>query len=126
MEKAARAAKKLYDKNEEDAYRREAISIYGALRASWERGLEEIAIFRVVQRHRDYINHKEMKKLTALTVADCDAFHAGFKKCCDIIDSHDPSRGRNAEPPPPAEMLQDIQALKTWASGLRERQKKIA
>jgi energy-coupling factor transporter ATP-binding protein EcfA2 len=126
MEKAARAAKKLYDKNEEEAYRKEAISIYGALRASWERGLEDIAVFRVVQRHRDYINQKDMKKLTALTVADCDAFHAGFKKCCDIIDSHDPSRGRNAEPPPPAEILQDIQTLKTWAGGLRERQKKIA
>lgn len=125
LEKAARAAKELHDNNQDDEYAAEVAKLYNALRASWERGLEDIAFFRVVQRHRDYINTKELKKVSALTEADCDAFAAGFKKCCDIVDAHDPSSGRNAAPPPPADLMQDIQALKAWATSLRDRQKKI-
>lgn len=126
LEKAARAAKKLYDNNQEDDYRREAAGIYNALRASWERALEDVAFFRVVQRHRDYINAKDLKKVSVLTEADCDAFNAGFKKCCDIVDAHDPSSGRNAAAPSPNDIFQDIQALKDWAASLRDRQKKVA
>lgn len=126
LEKSARAAKKLYDDNKEDEYNVEAAGIYNNLRASWERGLEEIAFSRVVQRHRDYIDTKQLKKVSVLTEADCDVFHAGFKKCCDIVDAHDPSSGRNAAAPPPAEVLQDIEALKNWVKGLRDRQKQFA
>jgi energy-coupling factor transporter ATP-binding protein EcfA2 len=126
LEKAARVAKQLHDNNQEDEYAVEAAKLYNALRATWERGLEDIAFFRVVQRHRDYINAKDLKKVSALTEADCDAFAAGFKKCCDIVDAHDPSRSRNAAPPPPVDLRQDIQALKDWATSLRDRQKKIA
>jgi len=126
LEKAARAAKKLYDDNKEDEYNAEAAGIYNNLRASWERGLEEVAFSRVVQRHRDYIDTKQLKRVSVLTEADCDVFSAGFKKCCDVVDAHDPSSGRNAAAPPPDEILQDIEALKNWVKGLRDRQKKIA
>src|SRR3546814_6653790 len=95
--------------------------LYNSLRATWERGLEDIAFVRVIQRHRDYINAKDLKKVSALNEADCDAFAAGFKKCCDIVDAHDPSSGRNAAPPPPTDLFQDIQALKDWAASLRDR-----
>lgn len=126
LEKATGDAKKLYDNNQEDDYQKEAAGIYNALRASWERALEDIAFFRVVQRHRDYINTKELKKVSVLTEADCDGFNAGFKKCCDIVDAHDPSSGRNAAAPTPNDIFQDIQALKDWVSSLRDRQKKVA
>ncbi|MBU9147146.1 AAA family ATPase [Burkholderia multivorans] len=126
LEKAARAAKLRYENNEEEAYESAAIKIYDHLRATWERGLEDIAFSRVVQRHRDYINAKDLKKVSVLTEADCEAFAAGFKKCCDIVDAHDPSRGRNASAPPPSDLLQDIQALKDWVASLRDRQKRVA
>lgn len=126
LEKAARAAKVLHDNNQDDEYAVEAAKLYNALRASWERGLEDIAFFRVVQRHRDYINAKDLKKVSVLTEGDCDAFAAGYKKCCDIVDAHDPSSGRNAAPPPPADLMQDVQALRDWASSLRARQKLVA
>lgn len=126
LEKAARGAKRLYENNQEDEYAVEATKLYNALRATWERGLEDIAFGRVIQRHRDYINAKDLKKVSALTEVDCDAFATGFKKCCDIVDAHDPSSGRNATPPPPTDLFQDIQALKDWAASLRGRQKKIA
>jgi hypothetical protein len=126
LEKDARAAKALYDNNQDEEYANEVAKLYNALRASWERGLEDIAFFRVVQRHRDYINAKDLKKVSVLSEADCDAFAAGYKKCCDIVDAHDPSTGRNASPPPPADVLLDLQALKDWAASLRARQKQVA
>ena len=126
LEKATRDAEVLYDASKEDDYKREAGIIYSNLRASWERALEDIGFFRVVQRHRDYINTKDLKKVTALTEQDCDAFNTGFKKCCDIVEAHDPSSARNAAPPPPAEIMRDIQQLKDWVVSLRDRQKAIA
>ncbi len=126
LEKDARAAKVLYDNNQDGEYANEVAKLYNGLRASWERGLEDIAFFRVVQRHRDYINAKDLKKVSVLTEADCDTFTAGYKKCCDIVDAHDPSAGRNASPPPPADVLMDLQALKDWAASLRARQKQLA
>jgi hypothetical protein len=125
LEKETRAAKKLYDGQQEDEYRRAAADVYANLRASWERGLEDIALARVILRHRDYIDTKNLKRVSALTDADCDAFRAAFNKCSDIVNAHDPSSGRNADAPPPDEILQDIQALKNWVLSLRERQKKI-
>jgi len=126
LEKDARAGRQLYDNNQQDEYNREAASVYSNLRASWERALEDVAFFRVVQRHRDYIDTKHLKKASVLTEADCDAFHAGFKKCSEVVDAHDPSSGRNADAPPPNDLMQDIQALKDWVASLRDRQKKVA
>lgn len=126
LEKAARAAKPHYDNNQEAEYEAAAARIYDQLRASWERALEEVAFSHVVMRHRDYINAKDLKKVSVLTDVDCDAYAAGFKKCCDVVDAHDPSGGRNAPPPPPTDLFQDIQALKNWTASLRDRQKKIS
>ena len=125
LEKACREAQTSYENNQDDEYRQQAASIYNNLRASWERALEDIAFSRVVQRHRDYINTKDLKKVAVLSEADCDSFHAGFKKCCDIVDAHDPSSARNGDVPIPGEILQDIQALKEWSSAIKERQKNI-
>src|SRR3546814_17142793 len=52
LEKAARAAKLLHDNNQEDEYAVEVAKLYNSLRATWERGLEDIAFVRVIQRHR--------------------------------------------------------------------------
>lgn len=125
LEKAARNAKCLYDNNQEEEYSQQAANIYNNLRASWERALEDVAFFRVIQRHRDYIETTNLKKVAVLNESDCDAFRAGFKRCCDIVDAHDPSRARNADAPPPNEIFQDILALKNWVISLRDRQKNI-
>lgn len=125
LEKEARSAKAFYESDQEEEYRKAAVAVYNKLRTSWERALEEVAFFHIVRRHRDYIDTKHLKKASVLTEADCDAFQAGFKTCCDITDAHDPSVARNAEAPPPGDLVKDIQALKDWVSALRDRQKKI-
>ncbi len=126
LEKRARAAKPLFDDSRDEEYREEAIDIYGDLRSTWERALETVAFAGVVQRHRDYIDTKHLPKTAVLTDADCRLFQAGYKKCCDLTDAHDPSLGRNPEPPAPSEVLKDIQDLKDWTSSLRDRQKLVS
>lgn len=125
LEKDTRVAQTLYEGNLEEEYRSAAASIYNNLRATWERALEDVGFFRVIQRHRDYINTKDLKKVAALNDQDCDIFSAGFKKCCDMVDAHDPSSARNASPPPPSEIVEDIQVIKDWVKSLRDRQKNI-
>ncbi|MGX8014300.1 AAA family ATPase (plasmid) [Mesorhizobium sp. ORM8.1] len=125
LEKDQRAAKALYDANDEDGYRNAAIRLYGHLRATWERALEEIVFAGVLIRHRDYIDTKNLKKVSVLLEADAEIFRTAFKKCSDIIEAHDPSRVRNEEPPAPTEVSDDIKALTDWAESLRTRQKAI-
>jgi energy-coupling factor transporter ATP-binding protein EcfA2 len=125
LEKAARKGRDLYERNDEEGYRNAALPIYAELRATWERALEDVVFGGVIHRHRDYIDTKHLRKVTVLAEADCATFKGGFKKCCDLIEAHDPSRGRDADVPPPDEILQDIQMLKGWVDSLRDRQKAL-
>ncbi|KTD18261.1 hypothetical protein Ljor_2567 [Legionella jordanis] len=122
LEKLLNKAEQYYQNNDEDCYHQEATSIYNKLRATWERGLEEIGFARVILRYRDYINTKDLVKVSVLTRDDCEIFERGFKKCCDITDAHDPALGRNIELPSPQEIKQDIQNLKTWMDSIKSRQ----
>lgn len=121
LEKEARAAKRLFEAHDDQGYKTEVSSLYSRLRATWERALEDIVFANVVIRHRDYINTKNLKRVTALEEADVQGFQSGFKKCCDFVDAHDPSRGHDPEPPEPAEIMADIQALKDWSEVLRSK-----
>lgn len=125
LEKDARASRSRFDANDEAAYCDDVFRIYSGLRATWERAIEDVAFNGVLLRHRDYVNTKNLRKTIVLNSADCDAFETGFKRCCDIIDSHDPSRARGNAPPSPDEILTDITALRSWVDDLRKRQKDI-
>lgn len=123
--KRARAARTLFETGDEDAYNREVETLYSDLRATWERALEDVAFGRTVLRHRDYIDSGDLRKVSVLTLQDCDDFRKHFHKCCDVTNSHDRSPGRNSEHPEPTELLEDIKALEDWVKDLRERQKAI-
>jgi hypothetical protein len=126
LEKEARAAKKAFDANDEDAYRDQVYGVYNRLRGTWERAIEHVVFYQVVLRHRDYVDTKHLRKATVLTDTDCDEFALAYKKCCDQVEAHDPSGARNAAPPPPNELLSDVKALSTWVKSIRDRQKKVA
>lgn len=122
LEKAAREARKLYDTNDEEGYRDAAVKIYDRLRATWERGLEDVAFAGVIHRHRDYIDTKNLKRVTVVDESDVETFRKNFKKCSDLVDAHDPSRARDGTVPPPDDILADIKILADWAESIRTRQ----
>lgn len=119
LEKAALAAQKLYDAHDDDVYKKAVNALYSDLRATWERALEDVVFAGVIVRHRDYINTKDLKKVAALETSDVQQFQRGFKKCCDITDANDSSRGRDIEPPKPSVVRQDVQELRSWSKALR-------
>lgn len=125
LEKDARAAKALYDANDEGAYRDAAVGIYSRLRASWERGLEDVVFAGVILRHRDYLDTKNLKKITAVDAADVEIYRNNFKKCSDLVEAHDPSRGRDAEVPAPDEILADVKTLSDWAATIKGKQNAV-
>src|SRR3546814_12844791 len=71
LEKAAREARNLYDADDEEGYRDAAVKIYDRLRATWERGLADVAFAGVIHRHRAYIDTKHLKR--AIGTASCRA-----------------------------------------------------
>lgn len=125
LKKRAGAAKQLFEESRDEEYLEETTAIYSRLRATWERALESIAFGDVIRRHRDYIKTKDLKKTLVLTDSDCETFDAGFKKCSEVTDAHDPSMARNAQPPAPSEVLRDIESLSNWVKSLRDRQKHL-
>lgn len=122
LEKAAREARKLYDADDEEGYRDAAVKIYDRLRATWERGLEDVAFAGVIHRHRDYIDTKNLKRVTAIEDTDVETFRRNFKKCSDLVEAHDPSRARDGTVPPPDDILADIKTLRDWAESIKNRQ----
>lgn len=126
LEKAARDARKLYDANDEEGYRDDVVKIYDRLRATWERALEDVAFAGVIHRHRDYIDAKNLKRVTVIEGADVETFRNNFKKCSDLVDAHDPSRARDGAVPPPDDILADIKTLADWAESIRARQNALA
>jgi uncharacterized protein YegL len=87
-----------------------------------ERGLEDVAFAGVIHRHRDYIDTKNLKRVTVIEDADVETFRKNFKKCSDLVDAHDPSRARDGAVPPPDDILADIKTLSDWADSIRGRQ----
>lgn len=79
-----------------------------------------------ILRHRDYIDTKYLKKITAVEAADLDTYRNNFKKCSDLVEAHAPSRGRDGAVPPPDEVMADIKALADWASAIKGKQNAIS
>lgn len=123
--KRARALGGVRANEDEDTYKLAAGVFYSDLRAAWERGLEEVAFAGVLLRHRDYINAKELARVTAFSAPDSETWADNYKKCSNLMSGHDESRGRNRAMPEPEELLQDVASLDTWVRGLRERQKDL-
>ncbi len=119
LERAARAARRQFDNNEDEKYREAVAKLYSNLRSAWERALEDIVFADVIKRHRDYINTRGLKRVTALEEDDVEVFSENFSKCSDFIEGHDPSRGRDIEPPEPDELAADVETLRTWSTSLR-------
>ena len=121
LQKAARVSRKHYENQDDEKYRDSVAKLYSDLRSTWERALEDIVFADVIKRHRDYINTKGLKRVTALEESDVETFSKCFDKCSDYIDGHDPSRGHDLEPPEPDELDADIAAIDVWSRSLRAR-----
>lgn len=107
-----------------DEYTDGAWVLYGLLRESWERAVEEVLLNEVVLRYGREIQTKRLEKALDITAADYAALEAGMDRCSTLNAGHDAAPAANLQMPEPDDILQDIVALETWITGIRKRRSK--
>jgi hypothetical protein len=127
LKRLAAEARKIYDTESGTKYFDLVGNLYSKLRATWERIVEDVAFCKTILRHRDHISvNLEFKKVSVLDLNDCEDLINAHKKCCDVTEAHDPSRGRIQSLPIPADIDKDIDLLESWMQRVRDKQKNVA
>ncbi len=114
-------AEKLYCTQGPVFYEAIARELYGRLRETWERAVEEVLLNRAVIRFRRGIETKRLHEITDITKADIDAIEAGMDKCSTHLRGHDQALAINQPVPAPTELLADINVLESWVAQVRKR-----
>jgi len=108
-----------FDQGNEDEWRKAVKSIAGTLRDTWEIAVEEV-VGHVIRRLSNEVKTPGLVKLTAITVADCEAMRDGFGRCSELM--HSAAAALNRPLPRPDVLSAEISALAAWADSLRQRQ----
>ena len=114
-------ADKLFRDGHQASYEKEAVLIYGQLRETWERGLEEVLLCGVVERFRVGVQTQQIGKISDITPEDCQAVENGMAKCSKWLPGHDQAAAAPQDTPEPDELKQDIYALENWMKVIIER-----
>jgi hypothetical protein len=115
------AARKLHSDNKPTEYKVAGEHIYGHVRKTWERAVEEVLLYGVVERYRKSIQTQKVKRLHDITEDDCTALDAGMTKASKWEGGHDHAGAEGTQFPDPTEIEQDIRALDDWIKALRPR-----
>lgn len=107
--------------NEED--RGKVRQEYSRLRATIERGIEEIVLNRVVQRYQDEIRFRNLRGVVGFTEDEFKEVERLHKACCDVLDAHDLSSVKNAAVPDATQLGKDIADLRTVMEKIKTRRK---
>lgn len=108
----------------EDIYNRDAKHIYGKMRETWERLVEEWLIRNVVQRFSRAVQTRNIRYLVDSTPEDVATISAGMGKCSTFFEGHDTAAGLGVtEIPDIDEVLGDIRALDAYFEALKKRRK---
>jgi energy-coupling factor transporter ATP-binding protein EcfA2 len=116
-------ADKLFRQGARDEYEQDALLIYGRLRETWERGLEEVLLGGVVERYRPSVQTQQAKHLSDITADDCKVLEGGMTKCSRWLPGHDQSPAENVAVPEPEELKADIEEIEGWMQTIQKRRK---
>lgn len=110
-------ARKKKKQNEEE-YDLEARSVYGLLRDTWERAVEEVLLYGVIQRFQEGVETKKLRYLTDISQEDYETVYTNMEKCSRF--KHDQAISVNVPIPNPDELEKDIIVLEDWVKILRK------
>lgn len=97
---------------------------YGFLRATIERVVQDLVLNGVVQRYRDWIRVDNLDEVVGFEAAEHKEIARLFKRCCDVVDAHDPASAKNASVPTPKDLDADLQSLKALIAAIKARRAK--
>ena len=122
-EKAQKTLEKNWSPYPNEADKEKVRQEYSRLRATIERGIEEIVLNRVVQRYQDEIRFKQLRGVVGFTEDEFKEIERLHKACCDVTEAHDPSSAKDTPVPDPEQLRQDIAALRAVVDKIKERRK---
>lgn len=104
-----------------EAYEPEARRIYGHLRETWERAVEEVLLNGVVIRFDHAIHTQQLRTIADITDDDIQAITNGMTKSSRFLEGHDEAKAVMDSVPAPDELRDDIANLESWVREVRRR-----
>lgn len=121
MRRTVTAARQLLKDGNGPGYEREARDVYGELRQTWERGVEEVLLNGAVLRFGQAIETQKLRKAAGdLRIEDIEKVDEEMSYCSKFM--HDPPGNVSRERPPGPDVVEaDIKKLDDWAKSVRQR-----
>lgn len=113
------AARDVLNGGNRSGYEHVARSIYGRLRETWERCVEEVLLNEVVTRFELPIQTRRLTHVVDVTPDDVAEVSRQMSRCSDF--AHDAPAAASMGVPDPDVLLADIARLDDWARGVRRR-----
>ncbi|MRT93656.1 AAA family ATPase [Ancylomarina sp. 16SWW S1-10-2] len=107
----------------EEIYKDRAKLLYGKLRETWERFIEEIFLNGAIQRFGRTVQTQRLSKVVDLTNEDYNLVDTNMSKCSTYFTGHDTSGTLIEEMPDSDEFLEDVKVLEEYISTIRKRRK---
>ena len=107
----------------EEIYKERAKYLYGKLRETWERFIEEVFLNGAIQRFGREIQTQRLSKIVDLTAYDYNLVDANMSKCSTYFTGHDTAGTLIEEMPNSAEFVTDLGILENYISEIRKRRK---
>jgi ABC-type lipoprotein export system ATPase subunit len=107
----------------EEEYRENIKPLYGKLRETWERLVEEVLLNGAVQRFGRSIQTQRLSKVVDLQDSDYDIVELNMTKCSTYFNGHDSAGELIEVMPTSTEFLKDIQTIEDYVAEVRKRRK---
>lgn len=105
----------------EELYKEKIKPLYGKLRETWERFIEEVFLNGTVQRFGREIQTKRLLKIVDLTIEDYNIVDKNMSKCSTYFLGHDSAGALIEQMPNSEEFLSDIKTLDDFTKAIRTR-----
>ena len=123
LKKELQDAEKLFREGHVATYEREAKILYGLLRETWERAIEEVLLSNIVERFRPSVQTQHISTITDICLEDCKTLESAMTKCSRWLVGHDKAAAAIAPVPEPNELRVDVATLEQWITAIRDRRK---
>lgn len=105
----------------DEVYKERAKYLYGKLRETWERFVEEIFLNGVIQRFGRAIQTQRLSKIVDLSDEDYSVVEKNMSKCSTYFTGHDTAGTLIEEMPDSTEFLADLTFLEKYTAEIRKR-----
>lgn len=105
----------------EEVYKERAKVLYGKLRETWERFIEEVFLNGAIQRFSRAIQTQRLSKIIDLTDDDYKVVDTNMSKCSTYFIGHDTAGNLIEEMPDAEEFLADLKVLEDFSKVIRLR-----